>query len=69
MLTGDIAKYQVQDRIRAAEMERTARAAMRNRTGAKQAAVRRIGSGLMAVVSAIRPTGSAPAVRREARTA
>jgi hypothetical protein len=54
MLSGDVAKYQIQDRIRAAEMDRTAREAQLRRGGGTRAAVRKVGSGLMAVVSSVR---------------
>ena len=68
MLTGDMAKYQVQDRIRVAEMDRRAKAAMAGRAGVKRAAVRRIGSGLGAVVAAIRP-GRPVSAERQPRPA
>jgi hypothetical protein len=53
MLTGDVAKYQIQDRIRAAEMDRTAREAQLRRGGSR-AAGRRVGSGLLAVVAGLK---------------
>jgi hypothetical protein len=54
MLSGDIAKYQIQDRVRAAEMDRVARSAQLRRGGGTRAAVRKVGSGLMAVVTGVR---------------
>lgn len=54
MLTGDVAKYQIQDRIRAAEMDRVARDAQVRRGRGTRIAVRRIGSGMLAVVSGVR---------------
>lgn len=54
MLSGDLAKYQIQDRIRAAEMDRTARQAQLRRGGHTRVAVRRIGSGVMAIVAGVR---------------
>ena len=68
MLSGDIAKYQIQDRIRGAESERLGRAAMTGGTRVKRAAVRRVGSGLVAVVAAIRP-GRRAAAERQPRPA
>jgi hypothetical protein len=56
MQTGDMAKYQIQDRIRAAEIDRRSREATAGRTRVRRAAVRRIGSGLLSVVAAVRPT-------------
>jgi hypothetical protein len=64
MLSGDIAKYQIQDRIRGAESERLGRAAMTGRTRVKRAAVRRVGSGLLAVVAGMRPGRGAAAERQ-----
>ncbi len=54
MLSGDIAKYQIQDRVRAAEMDRVARSAKLRRAGGTRAAVRKVGSGLLAVVAGVR---------------
>lgn len=54
MITGDVAKYQIQDRIRAAEMDRVAREAHLRRGGGPRVAVRKLGSGLMAVVAGVR---------------
>jgi hypothetical protein len=50
MLSGDIAKYQIQDRIRAAEQDRLSRSTRVERDHARTAAVRRVGSGLLAAV-------------------
>jgi hypothetical protein len=46
MLTGDIAKYQIQDRIREAEQDRASRSPRPGRAGGRAAVVRRVGSGL-----------------------
>jgi hypothetical protein len=54
MFSGDIAKYQIQDRIRAAEMDRTARQAQLRRGGGPGVAVRKVGSSLLAVVAGVR---------------
>lgn len=50
MLTGEMAKYQIQDRIRAADQDRVSRPAHVDRDGGRTAVVRRVGSGLLAVV-------------------
>jgi hypothetical protein len=50
MLSGDIAKYQIQDRIRAAEQDRVSRSTRVDRDRVRTAAVRRVGSGLLAAV-------------------
>jgi hypothetical protein len=63
MLTGEIAKYQIQDRIRAAEQARASRSAHVDREGGRTAVVRKVGSGLLAAVVGRRrkatPTSSA----------
>jgi hypothetical protein len=58
MLSGDVARYQIEDRIRAAQMDRTARDAQLRRGGGSRAAVRKLGSGLMAVVGGVRLHGA-----------
>jgi hypothetical protein len=62
MLTGEMAKYQIQDRIRSAEQDRVSRTAHIDRNGGPTAVVRRVGSGLLAVVGGRRrkatPTSS-----------
>ena len=50
MLTGEIAKYQIQDRIRAAEQDRTSRSTRVDRARPRNPVVRRVGSGLLASV-------------------
>jgi hypothetical protein len=51
MLSGDIAKHQIQDRIRAAEQDRLSRTARVDRGRRTQTAmVRRVGSGLLAAI-------------------
>jgi hypothetical protein len=63
MLSGDIAKYQIQDRIRAAEQDRASRSKHVDRDHARTAVVRKVGSGLLAAVVGRRrkatPTSSA----------
>ena len=63
-LTGEIAKYQIEDRIRAAEHDRSAR---RDRDRGRTASVRQVGSGLLAAVAGRRrkatPTSAAIGVR------
>jgi hypothetical protein len=49
MLAGEMAKYQIEDRIRAAEQDRAASRSPRpSRAGGRAAVVRRVGSGLFA---------------------
>jgi hypothetical protein len=50
MLSGDIAKHQIQDRIRAAEQDRLSRTARVDNGRARGAVVRRVGSGLLAAI-------------------
>ena len=50
MLTGEIAKHQIEDRIRAAERDRVARSGRGNRDRGRIPVVRRVGSGLLATV-------------------
>jgi hypothetical protein len=50
MLTGEVAKYQIQDRIRAAEQDRVSRSTRVDRAGGRSPVVRRVGSGLFAAV-------------------
>jgi len=50
MLSGDIAKHQIQDRIRAAEQDRLARTARVDRGQTHPAVVLRVGSGLLAAI-------------------
>lgn len=63
MLSGDIAKYQIQDRIRAAEQDRLSRSAHAAPERGRAPVVRRVGSGLLAAVVGPRrkatPTSSA----------
>ena len=67
MLSGDIAKYQIQDRIRAAEQDRISRSNRVERDHVRTAAVRKVGSGLLAAVVGRRrkatPTSAATGVR------
>ncbi len=67
MLSGDIAKYQIQDRIRAAEQDRASRSERVDRDHVRTPVVRRVGSGLLAAVVGSRrkatPTSAATEVR------
>ncbi len=54
MLTGEMAKYQIKDRISAAERDRVAGSVSGPRQRGRKPVVRRIGSGLMAAVVATR---------------
>lgn len=62
LLTGEMAKYQIQDRIREAEQDHASRTARVERDGGRTAVVRRVGSGLLAVIGGRRrkatPTSS-----------
>jgi hypothetical protein len=51
MLTGEIAKYQIQDRVRAAEHDRAAASIRVDRDRGRTGIARRAGSGLLAVIS------------------
>lgn len=50
MLTREIARYQIQDRIGAAELDRAARSVLVDRRRVRAEAVRRVGSGMLASV-------------------
>jgi hypothetical protein len=50
MLTGEMAKYQIQYRIRSAEQDRSSRRAMAASEETRTPVVRRVGSGLLAAV-------------------
>ncbi len=50
MLTREIAKYQIQDRIGDAQRDRAGRSAQVDRRRARAAAVRQVGSGMLASV-------------------
>ena len=50
MLTREIAKYQIQDRVEAAQRDRAGRAAQIDRRRARATAVRKVGSGMLASV-------------------
>jgi hypothetical protein len=67
MLSGDIAKYQIQDRIRAAEQDRASRSTRVDRDRVRTPVVRRATSGLLAAVVGRRrkatPTSAAAEVR------
>jgi hypothetical protein len=66
MLTGEIAKYQIQDRVRAAAQDRAAASIRVDRDRGPTATVRRVGSGLLAAVVGRRkasPTSATIGVR------
>lgn len=54
MLTGEMAKYQIQDRVREAERGRLARSSQVHRSRTRSAATRSVASGLLAVVAGLR---------------
>lgn len=62
VLTGEIAKYQIQDRVEAAERDRAAHTLHVRRRRERAPAVRTVASGLLAsVVGSRRKTTRAPA--------
>jgi hypothetical protein len=66
MLTGEMAKYQIQDRVHAAERDRAAASIRIDRDRGRTAIVRKVGSGLLAVVVGRRkaaPTSAAIGIR------
>lgn len=69
MLSGDIARYQIQDRIRAAEQDRVARSTRVERDHVRTAAVRKAGSGLFAAVVGRRRKAAPTSVPTEVRLA
>ncbi|MGZ5214622.1 MAG: hypothetical protein ACXWEN_12850 [Actinomycetota bacterium] len=69
MLTREIAKYQIQDRIRAAEQDRASRATRVHRDHGRTAVVRRVGSGLFAAVVGSRRKATPTAAPAEVRLA
>ena len=50
MFTGEMAKYQIQDRIREAEAYRAARSTNAGRAAARQSRIRKIASSALAAV-------------------
>jgi hypothetical protein len=62
MLTGEMARYQIQDRVREAEQARLASSTRVRRPIARSAAVRSVGSGLMVVAAALRRRSTPTAV-------
>jgi hypothetical protein len=50
MLTREIAKYQIQDRVAEAQRDRAGRSAQADRRRARATAVRMVGSGMLASV-------------------
>lgn len=69
MLTGEIAKYQIQDRIRAAEQDRVARSTRIQPDHGRTAVVRRVGSGLLAAVVGRRRKATPTSAQTEVRLA
>ena len=64
MLTGEIARAQIEDRIRAAEMGRNARIARGRRVREPRIAARSAGSGVLAaLISLTRMVAPAPRTR------
>jgi hypothetical protein len=59
MLTGEIAKYQIRDRVNAAERDRAAASIRVDRDRGRTAVVRKVGSGLLAAVVRRRKVSSA----------
>ena len=57
MLSGDIAKYQIQDRVRQAEAARLAGSVRANQVR-RASTVRRVGSGLLAALTSVKPASS-----------
>ena len=67
MLTGEMARAQIEDRVRAADMDRTARMVSNRRVRERRIAVRSVGSGaLAAIVSLTRMVATAPRTRSTA---
>jgi hypothetical protein len=56
MLTREIAKQQIQDRVEDAQRDRAGRSAQADRRPARATAVRRVGSGMLASVVGRRKT-------------
>lgn len=54
MLTGEVAKYQIQDRVREADAERLAGSVRASRVR-RRSVTRRAGSGLLAALASIKP--------------
>lgn len=54
MLTREMAKYQIQDRVREAEHARLARSSRIRRDRSRPAVVRSVASGLLAVATGLR---------------
>ena len=50
MLTREVAKYQIQERVEAAQRDRAGRSAQIDRRRIRAAAVRKVGSGMLASV-------------------
>ncbi|MEO8422373.1 MAG: hypothetical protein ABI595_00500 [Actinomycetota bacterium] len=50
MLTGEMAKYQIEDRIRAADRDRISKSTRAAHDRGRTAVVRQVGSGLLAAV-------------------
>ncbi len=64
MLTGEIARAQIEDRVRAADMARTARMVSSRRVREPRIAVRSVGSGVLAaIVSLTRMVPTTPRAR------
>jgi hypothetical protein len=66
MLSGDMARYQIEDRIREAKRDRVARSVRKDRSPQRAAVTRRVGSGFLAAVTWPKRARQAPPVVRPA---
>lgn len=67
MLNGEMARYQVQDRVRAAEADRIARGAASARSLGRVSSHRRPRSGLLAILASLRGASPRVTVRVDSR--
>jgi len=63
MLTGEIARAQIEDRVRAAEAARNAGLARGRRVRGPRVVTRSIGSGMLAAVRSLRPAANSSTTR------
>lgn len=66
MLSGEIAKYQIEDRVREAKRDRVARSVRKDRSPQRVPVTRRVGSGFLAAVTWPKRARQAPPVVRPA---
>ena len=64
MLTGDIARAQIEDRVREAEGARIARMARGRRVRDPRSTVRQVASGMLAAATSMRRITTAPSGQR-----